>query len=176
MAFTDDSSIQELLTPSSCYSPQAIKAFLRKSRKVSDDNLPNKLPRTGSCAEHISTVLFPAWHTRDTILTYCEDVANSSGKPGNARSASNAAIDEDSSRTRQHPIDPRMDPYGARDSHRRRSDNEAQERIMTWVRNERNIENIIRETSCELLASKCGTLSTPPKAYISAYENFDGEL
>ncbi|ANB12343.1 hypothetical protein AWJ20_593 [Sugiyamaella lignohabitans] len=172
--------IRELLNPGSCYSPEAIRAFLRYSRRQSDDSLPTHLPRTGSCAEHISTVLFPAWLARDTLLDYCGRVSDQGRKAvrnsGLSNSNSNGDLDSRSatavlppglSESLRVPPDPRIDAYRARDFGK--SPESAEDAIREWVDQELSIESIVRENSCHLLADKCGSFSTKPGSYIKAY-------
>jgi hypothetical protein len=156
-----DPRVKELSTPSSCYSPEAIRAFLRYSRKQSDDVLATHLPRTGSCAEHISTVLFPAWLTRDSLLVYCEDVANKSSTDQLLRPLLDNLNEEKA-------VDPRKDAYRARDFGKKQETGE--ELVRQWVDRERSIEAIIRDNSVRLLAEKCGSFSTRPQSYLTAYE------
>lgn len=155
----EDSDLRELLVESRCYSPEAIRAFLRYSRKHSDDNLHNNLPRTGSCAGHISTSLFPEWSKRDRVLNFCESVAN--------RKTKEVQTESHESTNNNSTIDPRIDAYGARDSTLRVSPRE--EQVLQWVQTERNIEGIVRDTSSHLLADKCGSFSASPQQYLDLY-------
>lgn len=158
---SNDPELKELLVDSQCYSSDAIRAFLRYSRRRSDDNLHNALPRTGSCAEHVANELFPEWYKRDTLLSFCESMAQKRLKdikldknPDDAKS--------------QTLVDPRIDAYGARDSIKS-ADPSKEDNVLQWVQTERNIEGIIRETSIHLLADKCGSFSTSPQYYMDSY-------
>jgi hypothetical protein len=151
-------AFRELLNPGYCFSPVSIRQFLTLSRKYSDDNLDNSLPRTGDCKDYITTVLFPAWASRDSLLAYCESVADDEMK------SADFAMDETSVKA---VVDPRMDPYGARPTEKMTTKGEE---IMQWIGKERKIESIVRTRTANLLATKCGTYSTRPDMYLAAYE------
>ncbi|CAN6603322.1 hypothetical protein TRVA0_002S02520 [Trichomonascus vanleenenianus] len=155
-----DPQIKEFMNPGACYSATAIRAFLRYSRKRSDDNLHNTLPRTGSCADHITKELFPAWYSRDVLIEYCSKVAEVKKEQLEMKSSEEVVGKR---------IDPRLDPYGARDFDR--VPPAAEESIRTWVQAERNVETIVRQNSADLLAEKCGSFSAEAQSYLDAYEN-----
>lgn len=154
-------SFRELLTPGYCLSSVAIRQFLRYSRKYSDDNLDNILPRTGDCKDYITTVLFPAWASRDSLLAYCENVAVEENESAESK------LEDSSLPTSSSVVDPRMDPYGARPVEAPVSPSE---QILQWVSKERGVESIIRSRTASLLAQKCGSFSTRPEMYLTAYE------
>lgn len=158
--------IKELLNPYNCYNPHAIRSFLRYSRKYSDDNLHNALPRTGSCVEYITGQLYPHWFARDSLLTYCQDVSELKSEPRKKVSEDEPEKEMEKS---ERP-DPRFDPYGARDYGKEPTARE--EEIKTWVSTERNIEAIIRQTSAEHLARKCGSLSASAGLYMDNYTEY----
>lgn len=162
--------MRELLQPHLCYSPEAIRAFLRYSRRQSDDQIHTHLPRTGSCAEHINTVLFPEWLKRDTLISFCDNVANSRAQTDEPPSIVKPPSSDDEPTADTTPkIDPRLDPYGARDYGK--VDPTPEDNIRQWVENEKSIERIVREGSVNLLASKCGSFATRPESFVNAYEH-----
>lgn len=157
----DHQAFRELLEPGYCFSPASIRQFLATSRKYSDDNLDNSLPRTGDCKDYINTVLFPAWESRDSLLAYCERVA------GDEFKAAGSDTTDLGGRITLPPVDPRMDPYGARTVETAPSKGEE---IMQWIGAERKVESIVRSRTVNLLATKCGSYSTRPDMYFEAYE------
>lgn len=171
-------SVKQILSPQACYSPQTLRNFLRLSRKHSDDSLATALPRVGSCSEQISENLFPAWYARDTIIEYCNDIADKNL----AEKQKLAKEQQEQEQQKSHEkIDPRFDAYGARDEGR--VDPFPEEEIKSWVEKERMVESIIREDSARFLASKCGPvfLNTSPtstrlatdfESYVNAYNAF----
>lgn len=155
---------KELLKPSLCVEADKVRSFLRESRHRSDDNLHNILPRTGSCSEVINKVLFPEWSSRDRILKYCDSVADSK-----LSSQQSSTSEGTTSEPEKSPIDPRMDPYGARDFNVQKiSEGEA---IRTWVNNEQTVESIVRYNSAALLANKCGNRADRPENYLDMYSS-----
>lgn len=175
MEFTKDlDSIKSMLSPGACYSPKTLRSFLQLSRKHSDDALPTAVPRTGSCASHVSKTIFPAWFCRDYILEYCDDVANKKDTISTDDNSSSATQEEP-------PIDPRFDPYGARDFGKK--DSSPEDSVKSWIERERMVEDIIRDDSVKFLAAKCGPiliptsptstrLATSPESYKTAYDTF----
>lgn len=168
-------SVKEILSSQACYSSQTLRNFLLLSRKHSDDALPTALPRVGACSEHISNVLFPAWYARDTILEYCDEVAERNLAEKKKQAA------EQREQMPHEKIDPRLDAYAARDEGR--VDPLPEEEIKSWVEKEKMVESIIREDSAKFLASKCGPvflptsptstrLATDFESYVNAYNAF----
>jgi hypothetical protein len=78
-------------------------------------------------------------------------------------------MDGDSKPHNIQKVDPRLDPYGARDFGKVAPSQE--DNVRQWVENEKSIERIIREGSVQLLAAKCGSFATRPESYITAYES-----
>lgn len=172
----DFESVRSLLTPSACYSSTTLRSFLRMSRRQSDDSLATALPRTGSCAEYVSNTLFPAWYARDYVIEYCQKVADNQQLP------TEHALPESTTPSVQTHIDPRFDPYGARDETLVKS--VPQDEVRDWVHQERTIEEIVRDNSAQFLARKCGFsfLKTSPTSsrlpvdsptsYLQTYKSF----
>lgn len=171
----DLDSARTLLAPAACYSSTTIRSFLRLSRKHSDDSLATSLPRRGSCAEYISNTLFPAWYARDYVIEYCEKVAENKPLPTQHLAAPDSPLPPQA----KPPIDPRLDPYGARDEFKVESSPE--DDIKSWVHSERMIEEIIRDNSSQFLANKCGNIlfrtaerltTEGPSSFLQAYQAF----
>lgn len=149
---------KELQTPGYCISSRAIKAFLKTSRKFSDDSLPTYSPKSKPCGEIISKVLFPAWSERDQLLAYCDQVADNIME--HEQSETKAEIT-------MQAIDPRIDAYAARDFGK--VPEGVGEGVKRWVSNEQLVENIVRDNSAAILAEKCGSFATRPESFLTAY-------
>jgi hypothetical protein len=166
-------TVNSVLSPANCYSPQAIKSFLTVSRKYSDYHVHVDIPRTGSCESYVKNTLFTHWLSRDYILDYCIKVAD------NATAKTQAA--EEKFEKEGNPIDPRIDPYGNRDYGYKPPAPEAA--IYSWVSYEKNIEEIIRQDTIKFLIRKCGpsllqfhsasdTRITSSDTYSTLYEQY----
>ncbi len=150
-------------TPASCYSPHGVRAFLRLSRSYTDDVISQKLNALLDNRSHRDKLLelasskdlpsaftekflFPAWRTRDDLISYCDGIAKTKDT-----STLDKLEDDD-----KGPIDPRIDSYGARDYETRRIQKVSE--IQRWVFNETSVEEIVKERTAEVLADKCGDL------------------
>lgn len=161
--------LRDLLTPAACYSPQSIIAFLRYSRRVSDDKLDTLDTHSVTCGEYLAGTLYPAWLARDTVIEYCESLAKEK-----LRKIADDAVpksDESLIDRENNTIDPRppatLDPYGNRDYGQVESGPEQE--ILDWTNKEKTVESIIRSSTVKLLAEKCGNFSTSPKFYMDGY-------
>jgi hypothetical protein len=110
------------------------------ARKVIDS------PACNGFKEHI---LFPSWKVRSDILYYCAGVA-ASPDPDDpeslAREISNA-------KARERIVDERLDPYSGRYFPK-----EARtESLAKLIRNEQNIEQIIRSRTWGIISERCGS-------------------
>lgn len=171
-------SVKSILSPGGCVSPQEIKSFLTMSRKQSDYRVHNDIPRTGSCNDYVTDVIFPAWLSRDYVLDYCGFVANQAeNQLLNDKPIADSSVEPDES----NPIDPRVDSYGNRDYGKKpvSVDNS----IRAWVDRERSIEDIIRQDTAKFLQRKCGPsflamkatstrLSANSNSYAQVYEAY----
>lgn len=161
--------LRDLLTPAACYSPQSIIAFLRYSRRISDDKLDTLDTHSISCGEYLAGTLYPAWLARDTVIEYCESLA----KEKLQKIARDTVSKNDESSIHQEPptSDPRplatLDPYGNRDYGKVESGPEQE--VLDWTNKESTVETIIRSSTVKLLAEKCGNFSTSPKFYMDGY-------
>ncbi|KAI9792613.1 MAG: hypothetical protein M1833_001066 [Piccolia ochrophora] len=169
-------SAQPHLTPQFCFSNSALRDFLRLSRASIDDTISQNLnalakpARVGfdpsstaqrqpgtpgrrlidpsACDSFKSNVLFLSWQTRANVLNYCASVATSPDPDD----PDTAALQLESSKQRERIVDERLDPYSGRFFPRE----PRTEVLANTVRNERGVENIIRERSWRLLADRCG--------------------
>ncbi|CCX34514.1 caffeine-induced death protein 2 [Pyronema domesticum] len=162
------------LTPQFCFSTKALKDFLRLSRTSIDDTIsqhlnnlsvPSSVPwdpsstsqlphlpgsRTlppSACSNFITSILFPAWQERSDVLNYCASVATSENPndPDTLNTlASNAA-------EREKVVDERLDPYSGRYYPK-----ETKTEILKGVvRNERSVEEIVRERTWGVVGERC---------------------
>jgi hypothetical protein len=118
-----------------------------------------------SCSNFKNKVLFPSWQTRSgttlvpsavvfplrlvlDVLNYCASVATSPD-PDDPESVLRQV---ESERDRERVVDDRLDPYSSRFFPR-----EARtERLAALVRQERQVERIIRTRTWGLVAERCG--------------------
>jgi hypothetical protein len=163
------------LTPQFCFKEVALRDFLRLSRSTLDDSIsqslnalrtptpltfspspslrrPSKpqsqtLPTT-ACSNFKDTILFPTWHARSQVLTYCSTVATSPD-PLDPTASSRQAEQEAANK---RLVDERLDPYSARwfPSESRT------ERLARVVREERGVEEIVRRRTWEVVGLRCG--------------------
>lgn len=115
------------LTPTFCFNTTALRDFLRLSRASTDDSLslhlnalftPSKVPTSANlqpgyadsmrqipgliCQQLKHELLFPGWHDRDTVLSYCEAIALCPyNNKGNAAAAADDDDTEDSVRAKR---------------------------------------------------------------------------
>ncbi|ODV92245.1 hypothetical protein CANCADRAFT_832 [Tortispora caseinolytica NRRL Y-17796] len=160
------------ITAGNCYDYMMIRSFLRSARRI-DDLLPNDVntltkPRGVTetpgrprfvCKQYIYEKLFPTYRSRDAVLSLCEEVAQQ-----NKQSTAAPAEEKEAAK-----VDPRIDPYGSR--HQQGPSRE--DEILEWVWKERQVEDIIRGTSFNLLSEKCIDCSSDWK---SMYRAWGGDM
>jgi hypothetical protein len=163
------------LTPSLCFTTGALKGFLRLSRSSIDDNISQNLnalstpskpafdPTTTStpypiaptrhlpaqtCRAFTEQILLPSWQSRSDVLNYCAAVATSDDPddPDSIIRLVEGMVDK------ERVVDERLDPYSGR-FFPRESRTEVLARV---VRNERMVENIVRERTWRIVKEKCG--------------------
>jgi hypothetical protein len=149
--------------------------FLRLSRSAIDDSItqnlnalvtpsragfdpsstsqrtPRPSPRTidpSSCNAFKDRVLFPAWHARSEVLSYCALVATSPD-PDDPTAAVREAEAE---RNRERVVDERLDPYSGRFT----TTEARTERLASIVRMERGVENVVRNRTWGSVRERCG--------------------
>ncbi|KAK9368654.1 caffeine-induced death protein 2-domain-containing protein [Lipomyces kononenkoae] len=154
------------LTPELCYSAESLRRFLLLSRSLTDDTISgdlNSIPtlkeskilgsgsswtkperekigsRRRSCKGFVYSSVFESWKSRDEIFEYCEQVANDRKSEISATAA------------KKPKVDPRLDPYEARDL----PTYSKEEEILSWVRVERGVEDIVRDRSWSIICERC---------------------
>ncbi|KAL0639872.1 hypothetical protein Q9L58_000963 [Maublancomyces gigas] len=107
----------------------------------------NRSLPAASCRTFTEHVLLPSWQSRSDVLNYCASVA-ASDDPDDpdsvVRIATNTAGQE-------RVVDERLDPYSGK-FYPRESRTEILARV---IRNERLVEDIIRERSWRIVGEKC---------------------
>ncbi|KAF4307214.1 caffeine-induced death protein cid2 [Botryosphaeria dothidea] len=165
------------LTPQFCFNQTALRDFLRLSRATIDDSITQNLnslltpasagfdpsstnvrstlpPGTrrqipaSSCNYFKDKVLFPSWQMRSDVLSYCASVATSPD-PDDPVSILREVED---AKVRERVVDERLDPYSARYFPKELRT----EMLANVIRNERMVENIIRNRTWSLVAERCG--------------------
>ncbi|GAP82830.1 putative caffeine-induced death protein 2 [Rosellinia necatrix] len=162
------------LTPQFCFTPVALRDFLRISRGSIDDSIAQNLnalitpAKSGfdatstsvriarrspgqiephSCQAFKDEVLFPSWQARSDVLTYCAYVATSPD-PDDPEILLRAAETE---RNRERVVDERLDPYSGRYFPRE----PRTEKLALLLRQERSVERIVRSQTWSLVQKKC---------------------
>ncbi|KAF3929279.1 hypothetical protein AA313_de0207103 [Arthrobotrys entomopaga] len=157
------------LTPQFCFSTSTLKEFLKTSRATTDDTISQQLstlskppsfdPSTTTSRQpshrlippstlqsFLSTNLYPSWRQRAEVLTYCAIVATSPD-PNDPDADVIAKANEAG---QQRIVDERLDPYSGRYFPR-----ETRTEILAGVvRNERGVEEIVRERTWEVIQSR----------------------
>jgi len=162
------------LTPSLCFNTRVLKEFLRLSRSSIDDSIsqnlnalstPSKPPfdptatttrypasttrhlPAQACRDFTEQILLPSWQSRSDVLNYCASVATSDD-PDDPDSLVRLA---ESAADRERVVDERLDPYSGRFFPR-----ESRTEVLAQViRNERVVENIVRERSWRVVRERC---------------------
>lgn len=101
-----------------------------------------------SCRNFRDKVLFPAWHARSEVLSYCALVATSPDPDDPTAALREAELEKN----RERVVDERLDPYSARffptDSRT--------EMLASVIRQERGVENIVRSKTWAIVKERCG--------------------
>ncbi|KAI9808638.1 MAG: hypothetical protein M1825_003789 [Sarcosagium campestre] len=101
-----------------------------------------------SCKSFKDDILFPSWQSRSDVLGYCTSVATSPD-PDDPDLASREV---ESARDQERVVDERLDPYSGRFFPR-----ETRTEILAGIiRDERGVENIIRDRSWSVISERCG--------------------
>ncbi|KAI9781545.1 MAG: hypothetical protein M1816_002260 [Peltula sp. TS41687] len=163
------------LTPQFCFDTTTLRDFLRLSRASIDDSITQHLnglvtparagydPSTSeqltrpvrkrlvspdACDSFKTAALFPSWEARSKVLQYCATVATSPD-PDDPETPLREA---ESATARERIIDERLDPYSARYFPR-----EARTEVLAGIiRNERGVEQIVRERTWRVVSERCG--------------------
>ncbi|KAF8535134.1 caffeine-induced death protein Cid2 [Trichophaea hybrida] len=159
------------LSPQFCFSTRELKDFLCASRSTIDDTISQNLnalstpsrqrfdPSSTSrrpvqsshalpgfvCMQFTEIVLMPSWQSRSDVLNYCASVATSDDPLDPDILAERAA-------DRERVVDERLDPYSGRFYPR-----ETRTEVLAKVlRQERMVEEIVRERSWRVVIERCG--------------------
>ncbi|CUS13950.1 unnamed protein product [Tuber aestivum] len=184
------------LTPSLCFTTSALKEFLRLSRSSIDDSIsqnlnalstPSKPPfdptttvtryppsttrrlPVQACRAFAEQILLPSWQSRSDVLNYCASVATSDdpNDPDSLVRLAEGAVD------RERVVDERLDPYSGRFFPR-----ESRTEVLAQIiRNERTVENIVRERSWRVVRERCsefGALDEDWREVLDAWRTRNG--
>jgi hypothetical protein len=140
-ATIDDSITQHLnalITPASAgFNPAAPPNPLAGRRTVD----------AAACQRFRHAALFPSWQARSDVLNYCAGVATSPDPDD----PDLLLREVESARDRERVVDERLDPYSARFFPR-----EARTELLALtIRNERGVENIVRNRTWAVMAERC---------------------
>ncbi|RKP30596.1 hypothetical protein METBISCDRAFT_23140 [Metschnikowia bicuspidata] len=147
---------QELYTYRNCHSSSRIRAFLHLSRLASDDSIKEHLNETPpyKCTEFVQQNLLPHWKARTDLIDYCYGEAATISK--NIKSETTTIGASAGTDTKLDQVDLRIDPYAVKDANERTQRVFAEcEEIMNWVANERQVDNIVRQHTFDVLNRKC---------------------
>ncbi|RVD84343.1 uncharacterized protein DFL_006095 [Arthrobotrys flagrans] len=180
------SSNDPLLTPQFCFSTSTLKEFLRLSRSTTDDTISQHLsslsppptfkPSTTSqrtpshrlippstLSAFLSSTIYPTWSKRSEILTYCAIVATSP----DPNDPNLEVISKETEAERMRIVDERLDPYSGRFF-----PTETRTQVLAGVvRNERGVEDIVRERTWEVIKDR-STDGMGGKTWKEAYEEW----
>lgn len=100
-----------------------------------------------SCDVFSTKVLFPTWRTRNDVLEYCAGVATSPDPDD----PDHTVREVEDAKARDRVVNERLDPYSARYfPEQTRTD-----RLAAMVKNERMVEQIIRDRTWSVIADRC---------------------
>ncbi len=117
--------------------------------------------QASSCQSFKNSVLFPAWEARSRVLSYCALVA-SSPDPDDPEAAIREAEVE---RNRAKVVEARLDPYASRFIPRE----PRTERLASIVKQEQDIDNIVRSRTWGVVSERCGGF---PKDWETSFEEW----
>ncbi|EPS36699.1 hypothetical protein H072_9705 [Dactylellina haptotyla CBS 200.50] len=166
---TSSNDASPTLTPQFCFATSTLKEFLRLSRSTTDDTIAQQLntlshpptfdPSTTSTRQpshrliptstlhtFLTASLYPSWSRRTEVLTYCAIVATSPDPNDPDAEAISKANEAD----KQRIVNERLDPYSGRYFPR-----ETRAEVLAGVvRNERGVEEIVRERTWEVIKGR----------------------
>lgn len=136
----------ELLTTANCEDSSRIRAFLRLSRIATDDTISQHLNETrpSDCDSYFNKKIVPQWQARAHAIQFCSDYAKK--------------LEQEVAASRPNPADYdlRTNPYAMKDDlDKIEQQNARRATIENWVRNEENVEKIIREETTKIFNDKC---------------------
>ncbi|KAK6363696.1 hypothetical protein TWF730_001116 [Orbilia blumenaviensis] len=168
-SMTSSNTDDPLLTPQFCFSTSALKEFLSVSRSTTDDTISQHLsslsppptfnPSTTSqrtpshrlippttLSTFLSSTIYPTWSKRSEVLTYCAIVATSP----DPNDPNIDLISKENEKDRMRIVDERLDPYSGRFF-----PTESRTQVLAGVvRNERGVEEIVRERTWEVIKTR----------------------
>jgi hypothetical protein len=127
------------------------------SQKFDPSSTASRVPPPASrtidpekCKAFTKKVLMPSWQSRSDVLAYCASVATSENPEDPDILAEKAA-------DRERVVDERLDPYSGRFFPR----STRTEVLAQVLRNERMVENIIRDRTWRVVNERCGYFGAP---------------
>lgn len=141
----DDSIVQNLnalVTPSK----EPFDPYSTAERQIRPSQ--KQLINPQSCQSFKDDILFQSWQVRSDVLNYCAGVALDPEDP-------DLLLREiESAKEKERVVDERLDPYSGRFFPRETRT----ESLAYLIRNERNVEKIIRARTWGLVSERCGDL------------------
>ncbi|AET39676.1 Mix23p Ecym_4654 [Eremothecium cymbalariae DBVPG len=162
-----------VLNRKGCMNPTYVDSFLGILRRTTDNNInqkTNKILNDDSqdikprCDQFIREELYPSWAVRNRIIDFCAAEAGLLKEKLITEYAHlNAEIEP------APIVDARIDPYAPMDlDNREKIFFHDVMRLEEWVRNQRQIEQIVKLTTLRTLGKVCGNNID----YIKAFEEF----
>jgi len=115
-----------------------------------------------ACRAFTENVLMASWQVRSDVLNYCASVATSDD-PDDPDSLVRMSEKETD---RERVVDERLDPYSGR-FFPKESRTEA---LVQIIRNERMVEEIVRERTFRIVKERCGDTGAPGNDWRSAMD------
>ena len=106
-------------------------------------------PRLASstCKSFVSAILLPVWNDRSRVISYCSEVA----KADDGSDPERGVREAEQRKKENMVVNERLDPYSARFEVRE----SRQDRLKRAVREEWEIEGIVRDRSWVVLRTRC---------------------
>ncbi|CCC70373.1 hypothetical protein NCAS_0E03030 [Naumovozyma castellii] len=166
----DKESLSQLtINRQRCVNPTLVDSFLRLLRHGSDDVLKQRLnmysrdEEMNKC-EVVKEELYENWNIRLDIINFCEEQSRQIKETLDLKYGSNASLSE-------HKIDPRIDPYAARDQLDSQEAKYAEwKKVKQWVQNNSEIESILQGTSDKILRQKCNQNTDYLKQFYDTFQ------
>lgn len=151
----------DLLTPESCISSSRIRAFLKRSRNLTDDTIRphlNEIEKS-KCSQYFEEEIVPQWRVRGEIIDYCSKYSQElrdHTSQGKTVTATKLSYDLPNAEEMTDKFDLRTDPYAYKSYQRRIDEQYTQcDALDNWTQNEKTVEQIIRQQTVEVLNDKC---------------------
>lgn len=151
MAPKEHQNLEELRTEENCKSSKRIRDFLRLSR-TTDDTIRqqiNGVP-TSNCKDYFTKHVIPEWQIRSSVIEFCKGYAKDLRKETEEKKLEQNRVETSGD------FNLRLDPYALK-NHKDVLERQFSQcdMIDNWVRNESQVEGIIREQTVEVLNEKC---------------------